>query len=146
LACHRCSMHKGPNLTGIDPRTQQVVPLFQARQYAKQTPASHQNHVPQLRPHWFPHFHGDRLSLLLRHLTDAKPRKPLTVTRAPTKSIRPHIPTPSISYLLPTTRPAHPLTRPQTNPVLPLNRETGDTQRYLQPEETTRIGFAVFVT
>jgi hypothetical protein len=28
--------------------------------------------------------------------------------------------------------------------VLPLNRETGDTQHYLQPEEATRIGFAIF--
>ena len=31
LACHRCNLHKGPNLTGIDPQTGQVVPLFHPR-------------------------------------------------------------------------------------------------------------------
>jgi hypothetical protein len=31
LACHRCNLHKGPNLTGIDPRTEQLVPLFHPR-------------------------------------------------------------------------------------------------------------------
>jgi hypothetical protein len=31
LACHRCNLHKGPNLTGIDPRTGQVVSLFHPR-------------------------------------------------------------------------------------------------------------------
>jgi len=31
LACHRCNLHKGPNLTGIDPLTQQVVSLFHPR-------------------------------------------------------------------------------------------------------------------
>ena len=31
LACHRCNLHKGPNLTGVDPRTDQVVPLFHPR-------------------------------------------------------------------------------------------------------------------
>ena len=31
LACHRCNLHKGPNLTGIDPQTRQVVPLFHPR-------------------------------------------------------------------------------------------------------------------
>jgi len=31
LACHRCNIHKGPNLTGIDPTTQQVVSLFHPR-------------------------------------------------------------------------------------------------------------------
>jgi hypothetical protein len=31
LSCHRCNLHKGPNLTGIDPRTRQVVPLFHPR-------------------------------------------------------------------------------------------------------------------
>lgn len=28
LACHRCNLHKGPNLTGVDPLTSRVVPLF----------------------------------------------------------------------------------------------------------------------
>src|SRR5689334_17900677 len=28
LACHRCNLHKGPNLTGIDPETEQVTRLF----------------------------------------------------------------------------------------------------------------------
>jgi hypothetical protein len=39
LACHRCNLHKGPNLTGIDPQTGQVAPLFHPR-----------------RDHWSEHF------------------------------------------------------------------------------------------
>lgn len=31
LACHRCNLHKGPNLTGIDPPSGQVVTLFNPR-------------------------------------------------------------------------------------------------------------------
>jgi hypothetical protein len=31
LACHRCNLHKGPNLTGIDPETGQLTPLFHPR-------------------------------------------------------------------------------------------------------------------
>lgn len=31
LACHHCNAHKGPNLTGIDPETTQIVPLFHPR-------------------------------------------------------------------------------------------------------------------
>lgn len=31
LACHRCNLHKGPNLTGIDPLTNEVAPLFHPR-------------------------------------------------------------------------------------------------------------------
>ncbi|MBK5290552.1 MAG: HNH endonuclease [Acidobacteriia bacterium] len=31
LACHRCNLRKGPNLTGIDPLTNQVVALFHPR-------------------------------------------------------------------------------------------------------------------
>jgi HNH endonuclease len=31
LACHRCNLHKGPNLTGIDSRTGQVAALFHPR-------------------------------------------------------------------------------------------------------------------
>jgi D-arabinose 1-dehydrogenase-like Zn-dependent alcohol dehydrogenase len=31
LACHRCNLHKGPNLTGVDPQTGQVAPLFHPR-------------------------------------------------------------------------------------------------------------------
>lgn len=30
-ACNRCNLHKGPNLTGIDPDTGQIVPLFDPR-------------------------------------------------------------------------------------------------------------------
>jgi len=30
-ACHRCNRHKGPNLTGIDPITKAIVPLFHPR-------------------------------------------------------------------------------------------------------------------
>jgi 5-methylcytosine-specific restriction endonuclease McrA len=31
LACHRCNLHKGPNLPGIDPWTVQVAQLFHPR-------------------------------------------------------------------------------------------------------------------
>jgi hypothetical protein len=31
LACHRCNLRKGPNLSGIDPSTAQLVPLFHPR-------------------------------------------------------------------------------------------------------------------
>src|SRR4051812_11501390 len=32
-ACHRCNRHKGTNLTGGDPDTQSIVPLFQPRHH-----------------------------------------------------------------------------------------------------------------
>jgi hypothetical protein len=31
LACSHCNLHKGPNLAGIDPLTEQIVPLFHPR-------------------------------------------------------------------------------------------------------------------
>ena len=31
LACHRCNLRKGPNLTAIDPLSCEVVPLFHPR-------------------------------------------------------------------------------------------------------------------
>lgn len=31
LACHRCNLRKGPNLTGVDPVTGELVPLFHPR-------------------------------------------------------------------------------------------------------------------
>lgn len=31
LACIDCNLHKGPNLTGIDPETQQVIELYHPR-------------------------------------------------------------------------------------------------------------------
>ena len=31
LACHRCNLRKGPNLTGIEPSTNEIVPLFHPR-------------------------------------------------------------------------------------------------------------------
>ena len=31
LACHRCNLRKGPNLTGVDPLTRQLAPLFHPR-------------------------------------------------------------------------------------------------------------------
>jgi 5-methylcytosine-specific restriction endonuclease McrA len=31
LACIDCNLHKGPNLTGIDPQTKRVTPLFHPR-------------------------------------------------------------------------------------------------------------------
>ena len=31
LACHRCNLRKGPNLTGIDPATGEIVALFNPR-------------------------------------------------------------------------------------------------------------------
>ena len=33
LACDRCNAHKGPNLTGIDPETGEIVPLFHPRDH-----------------------------------------------------------------------------------------------------------------
>lgn len=30
-ACHRCNRHKGPNLSSIDPHTQEIVALFHPR-------------------------------------------------------------------------------------------------------------------
>jgi hypothetical protein len=32
LACHRCNLCKGPNLTGLDPETGKLTPLFHPRQ------------------------------------------------------------------------------------------------------------------
>jgi hypothetical protein len=31
LACHRCNLSKGPNLTGFDPTSGEIVPLFHPR-------------------------------------------------------------------------------------------------------------------
>ncbi|MBI3911792.1 MAG: HNH endonuclease [Armatimonadetes bacterium] len=31
LSCHHCNLHKGPNLTGVDPETGEVVRLFHPR-------------------------------------------------------------------------------------------------------------------
>jgi hypothetical protein len=31
LSCHHCNLHKGPNLTGIDPETDQIAVLFNPR-------------------------------------------------------------------------------------------------------------------
>lgn len=31
LACHHCNEHKGTNLSGIDPKTDKIVPLFNPR-------------------------------------------------------------------------------------------------------------------
>src|SRR5579871_555280 len=31
LACHRCNLRKGPNLSGVDPVTGELVPLFHPR-------------------------------------------------------------------------------------------------------------------
>jgi hypothetical protein len=31
LACHECNHHKGPNLSGVDPETGQIVTLFNPR-------------------------------------------------------------------------------------------------------------------
>ncbi|MGI8972368.1 MAG: HNH endonuclease [Dehalococcoidia bacterium] len=31
LACYHCNHHKGPNLTGIDPETGEIIPLFNPR-------------------------------------------------------------------------------------------------------------------
>jgi hypothetical protein len=38
FACHFCNRHKGPNLSGIDPATNSITPLFHPR---KDTWASH---------------------------------------------------------------------------------------------------------
>lgn len=31
-ACSHCNLHKGPNIAGVDPETQAIVPLFHPRQ------------------------------------------------------------------------------------------------------------------
>jgi hypothetical protein len=31
FACMKCNFHKGPNIAGIDPQTQRIVPLFHPR-------------------------------------------------------------------------------------------------------------------
>ena len=31
LACHRCNLRKGPNVTGIDPESEEIVALFHPR-------------------------------------------------------------------------------------------------------------------
>ena len=31
LACHRCNLRKGPNLTGVDPQTEHIARLFHPR-------------------------------------------------------------------------------------------------------------------
>lgn len=31
LACHHCNLHKGPNLTGLDPQTGELIRLFHPR-------------------------------------------------------------------------------------------------------------------
>lgn len=31
LACQRCNLHKGPNLTGMNPETGEIVPLYHPR-------------------------------------------------------------------------------------------------------------------
>ena len=33
FACPHCNAHKGPNLTGIDPETGEIVPLFNPREH-----------------------------------------------------------------------------------------------------------------
>jgi len=32
LACDRCNLHKGPNLTSIDPNSDEITPLFHPRE------------------------------------------------------------------------------------------------------------------
>lgn len=34
LACDRCNAHKGPNLSGIDPETGDIVPLYHPREHS----------------------------------------------------------------------------------------------------------------
>jgi 5-methylcytosine-specific restriction endonuclease McrA len=50
LCCVRCNLHKGPNIAGIDPQTQQLVRLFNPR-----------------RDRWLEHFDWD--GAMLRGLT-----------------------------------------------------------------------------
>jgi HNH endonuclease len=46
LACHRCNFRKGPNLTGIDPSTGEIVRLFHPR-----------------RDRWTEHFHWEDIHI-----------------------------------------------------------------------------------
>jgi 5-methylcytosine-specific restriction endonuclease McrA len=47
LACAECNLHKGSNLTGIDPQSNQITPLFHPR-----------------RESWQQHFAWDRLRIV----------------------------------------------------------------------------------
>ena len=47
LACPHCNLHKGPNLTGIDPQTGEVIRLFDPRRDA-----------------WFEHFRFDTVEII----------------------------------------------------------------------------------
>jgi HNH endonuclease len=38
LACYFCNLHKGPNLTGIDPRSGRIIPLFHPRKQSWPSP------------------------------------------------------------------------------------------------------------
>src|SRR5438105_9248666 len=49
LACYHCNLHKGPNLTGIDPETLKLVPLFNPRKHG-----------------WNEHFHRSGSSIVGR--------------------------------------------------------------------------------
>ena len=37
LACHACNLHKGPNLAGMDPSTDELTPLFHPRRDKRET-------------------------------------------------------------------------------------------------------------
>lgn len=47
LACIDCNLHKGPNLTGIDPKTNEITELFHPR-----------------RQEWITHFAWDGVSII----------------------------------------------------------------------------------
>lgn len=49
LACNHCNLHKGPNLTGIDPKTNKIVRLFHPR-----------------RQKWQTHFHANGVTIVGR--------------------------------------------------------------------------------
>ena len=53
LACHQCNLHKGTNLTGIDPDTNEVTRLFHPR-----------------RDRWDDHFRFNTDSFSIESLTD----------------------------------------------------------------------------
>ncbi|HWD92847.1 MAG TPA: HNH endonuclease signature motif containing protein [Verrucomicrobiae bacterium] len=71
LACIDCNLHKGPNLTGIDPQTKKITPLFHPRrdnwdtlQMARHLPYGEDRHRSRNHPGFTNEFRGTTFSAL----------------------------------------------------------------------------------
>ena len=59
LACHRCNLQEGPNLSGIDPDTGALVPLFHPhRDLWGEHLQLRSFRIEGLTPHWTSHSSG----------------------------------------------------------------------------------------